>query len=152
MFNFRCLRIDPRAVAVPTAAIALLKEAGIAGNLAIHFDWGEYALWHLGPRIKVSVDGRRETVYSAKVYDENLNFMNGTGDWEAILRNYETGLALVSKSFPVFNLMKLKPDWILVYDDPEAALFVRRGSPAIERIHNAKIADISHGEASLCFP
>ena len=28
------------------------------------FNWGEYAIWHLGPDVKVSVDGRRETIYS----------------------------------------------------------------------------------------
>ena len=34
------------------------------GRLVTTFDWGQYAIWHLGPDIKVSLDGRRETVYS----------------------------------------------------------------------------------------
>jgi hypothetical protein len=32
-----------------------------------YFDWGEYVIWHLGPGVRVSMDGRRETVYSGKV-------------------------------------------------------------------------------------
>ena len=152
VFNFGCVRIDQRASAVPARAIALLKQANVSENLAIHFDWGEYAVWHLGPRVKVSVDGRRETVYSSKIYTENLNFMNGIGDWEAILRNYDTELALVSKNFSVFNLMTLRSDWVLVYDDPAAGLFVRKGSPAIEGIRNTKIPDVPYDGAGLCFP
>jgi hypothetical protein len=38
-----------------------------SGRLVTSFDWGEYAIWHLGPRLKVSIDGRRETVYSDSV-------------------------------------------------------------------------------------
>ena len=34
------------------------------GHLVTYFNWGQYALWHLGPALKVSMDGRRETVYS----------------------------------------------------------------------------------------
>jgi hypothetical protein len=41
-----------------------LAAARPAGRMATWFDWGEYAIWHFGPAAKVSVDGRRETVYS----------------------------------------------------------------------------------------
>jgi hypothetical protein len=34
------------------------------GRIVTYFDWGEYAIWHVGPRLRVSLDGRRETVYS----------------------------------------------------------------------------------------
>jgi len=33
------------------------------------FNWGEYAIWHFGPRLRVSIDGRRETVYSERTID-----------------------------------------------------------------------------------
>ena len=32
--------------------------------MTVDFDWGEYVIWHLGPQVRVSVDGRRETVYA----------------------------------------------------------------------------------------
>jgi hypothetical protein len=44
-------------------AVAVLRKAP-PGRLLTTFDWGQYAIWHLGPAIKVSLDGRRETVYS----------------------------------------------------------------------------------------
>jgi hypothetical protein len=49
-------------------AARALAAARPAGRMATWFDWGEYAIWHFGPGVKVSVDGRRETVYS----DEQL--------------------------------------------------------------------------------
>jgi hypothetical protein len=40
---------------------------GTTGRLWVAFDWGEYAIWHFGPALRVSIDGRRETVYSDAV-------------------------------------------------------------------------------------
>ncbi len=136
----------------PVKAVALLKQSNAAGNIVVHFDWGEYVLWHLGPRIKVSIDGRRETVYSERSYAENLRFTNGVGNWDGILEKHGTDLAFVSKKFPVFNLMQLKPGWTRVYEDPLSGLFVRRGSPLEEKIRLAKEPDVSYMGAGSCFP
>lgn len=44
------------------------------------FDWGEYAIWHLAPSgIKVSLDGRRETVYSEPFLDAHSAFYRNEG-------------------------------------------------------------------------
>ena len=146
--NFGCIRPYP---VYPYRAIALLKHSGVSGNLAVHFSWGEYAIWHLSPRIKVSVDGRRETVYSDEIRRENLDFRLGEGDWDALLRNHETHLAVVSKKFPVFNLMQLHPDWLLVYDDPVSGLFVPRDSPLIRQIKTTDPPALPYDGAGLCF-
>jgi hypothetical protein len=147
--NFSCIRPYP---VYAYRAIALLKHSGISGNLAVHFTWGEYALWHLSPRIKVSVDGRRETVYSDEIRRQNLDFRMGTGDWDALLRKHETHLALVSKKFPVFNLMQLHPDWRVVYEDPVSGLFVQRGSPLIRQIQTTDPPVLPYNGVGLCFP
>jgi hypothetical protein len=67
--------------------------SGTNGKLWITFDWGEYAIWHFGPNLKVSVDGRRETVYS----DELLR----------LHRNFERGDAAGQVEF-----LKLAPDYV----------------------------------------
>jgi hypothetical protein len=41
------------------------------------FDWGEYAIWHFGPKLRVSIDGRRETVYSEAVLDQQRRLAYG---------------------------------------------------------------------------
>jgi hypothetical protein len=150
--NFQCIRIDRRRTEFPVKAVALLKQSNVAGNMAVHFDWGEYVLWHLGPQIKVSIDGRRETVYSRRPYAENLLFISGLGDWDGILKKSETHLALVSKAFPVFNLMNLKPGWTLVYEDPMSGIFVRQGSALEDKLRLIQEPGTSHNGAGLCFP
>ena len=41
-----------------------LTATDTSGRIVTYFAWGEYAIWHLAPRLRVSIDGRRETVYS----------------------------------------------------------------------------------------
>src|SRR4029453_10771833 len=56
------VQVDPRAQ--PIGAVRYLAEHPDLGpDLALEFPWGEYAIWHLAPRFRVSVDGRYETVY-----------------------------------------------------------------------------------------
>jgi hypothetical protein len=44
------------------------------------FDYGEYAIWHLGPAMTVSMDGRRETIYSTAVRNRHTEiYRNGPG-------------------------------------------------------------------------
>ncbi|NLG28031.1 MAG: hypothetical protein GX557_08975 [Chloroflexi bacterium] len=121
----------------PVAAVQLLKSTGAPGNLAVHFNWGEYALWHLGPRIKVSVDGRRETVYSEAVYQANLNFTHGVKDWMALLRDYPTDVALVMQESATYNLLSLLEGWGIAYEDEVSALFVREDSALAEPLRSA---------------
>jgi len=150
--NFRCIRLSPATADFPARAIALLKDSGVSGNLVIPFGWGEYALWHLGPRIKVSIDGRRETVYPEKVFNDSWAFMLGLGDWDAILREGPADMVLVGKQFQAFNLMSLKRDWILVYEDSFAALFVPNGSQIINKIRTTRVRELPSNGAGLCFP
>jgi hypothetical protein len=96
--NFRCIRVDRlESGTYPARAVALLRESRVPGSLGIFFNWREYAIWHLSTRIKVSVDGRRETAYSDKILAENLRFLGGVGDWDTLLRDHDTQMALVAK-------------------------------------------------------
>jgi hypothetical protein len=150
--RFGCIRIDPAlAIGYPARAVATLRESRVEGNLAIPFGWGEYAIWFLSPRIKVSEDGRRETVYSDAVLADNLRFADGVGNWDALLRD-RTDLVLVDKSHAAFNLMKLYPGWVSVYEDSVAAIFTRSGSSMVALIRDALPPTVPANGAGLCFP
>lgn len=125
--NLGCIEIVPPPD-YPAGAAALLRETGVRGDMLVHFDWGEYVIYQLGPGVRVSLDGRRETVYSAEVYREQLDFIAGRGRWDAALERGKPELALVSRGFPVFGLMSARADWVLAYEDAVSGLFVRRGS------------------------
>ena len=146
----RCIAVEPAEY--PVRAVALLRQHAASGDMAVFLEWGDYALWHLGPRVKVSGDTRREMVYSDPAYRANLRFAHGTGDWDAVLRRGDASLALVSKRFPTFNLMALEPAWRLVSEDDTSALFARRGSSADARLPAAAPrAETSHDRPG-CFP
>jgi hypothetical protein len=144
--------VDPSVADFPARAVGMMKASGIAGNMATEFNWGEYVLWHLGPQVQVSVDGRRETIYNDAIYQENLDFMYGRGQWDRLVDRPETELALVHRHRPVFELMKQKPGWILVYQDALCALFAREGSPSLEQIRQAPVPDLPADGGGLPFP
>ena len=151
--HFPCIRITPGiGGSYPARAVGLIKQSGAAGNLAIDFDWGEYALYHLSPAVKVSVDGRRETMYAPEIYGETLAFKYGEGDWDALLRKHDTHMALVRTGFPTFNLLKLEPGWRLVYRDSLAALFGREDLPIVETLRRTALPGLPPDGAGLCFP
>jgi hypothetical protein len=107
----------------PDKSVALLKESKVQGNLAVEFNWGEYVIWHLGPGVQISEDGRRETVYSDEIYKTNFSFFNGINDWHALIDDYATNMALITRNGPAYNLMESKSGWELIYEDSTSALF-----------------------------
>jgi hypothetical protein len=148
-----CIRIHPLlSKACPSRAVARLKASGVSGNMAIYFDWGEYAIWHLGPRIRVSMDGRRETVYSPETYARYIAFLNGADDWEAFLEDTRTDMILIPNGSAIFNLLNMHPSWILCDQDDLCGLFARRGSPLIEAIKAAPQSGLPADGFNLCFP
>jgi hypothetical protein len=146
--KFGCIAMDD---SFPVGAVARVKQAGVTGNMVVHFDWGEYALWHVGPAVKVSVDGRRETLYNDAIYGANMRFEDGIGEWNTLLQDRSVTMVLANKRFPSFNLMRLTPGWELVQEDDLDGLFGRSGSDALQRLK-----DVGRGDqplaGRLCFP
>lgn len=55
-----------------------LAAAGLNGKIVTWFDWGQYALWHLSPALRVSMDGRRETIYSDELLASHFALYDAT--------------------------------------------------------------------------
>ena len=79
-----CLSVtgpDPEETWAPEAeAVMFLRNNPIQGRLLSYFDYGELAIWHLAPRLLVSYDGRRETVYSEAVQRAHQRFYSKAPD------------------------------------------------------------------------
>jgi hypothetical protein len=71
--------------AVDIVAAGALDSPQVRGRLELPFDWGEYAIWHFGPRLRVSMDGRRETVYSESTIELQSAVAHGGSDGIAFL-------------------------------------------------------------------
>lgn len=108
----------------PVAAVDLLK--GERGNLAVFFNWGEYALYHLHPRVRVSIDGRYETVYPEDVVEANWAFTRGDPGSEGFLDAYPADFALYPRDTGAARRLAADSRWNLWYEDRSSALFRRK--------------------------
>lgn len=118
----------------PINAVSILNQSQVNGNLAVYFDWGDYAIWHLTPKLKVSIDTRREMAYSEQIYKENVRFMAGIGDWSRIIDDHPTYIALVKNASPTDNLLKLRQDWNEIYRDKVGVLYTHKEFSETNRI------------------
>jgi hypothetical protein len=110
----------------PVEAIAFLRRAGAAGNLAVPFGWGEYAIYHLAPAVHVSIDGRYTTAYPDSVIDASWRYMDGGAGWE---RTLETAtLALADRRHATASRLTAASGWTAVHADPTAIVFARDGT------------------------
>ncbi len=116
---------QPESRDFPVRAVAILKASRAEGNLVVYFDWGEYVIWHLAPKVRVSLDGRRETVYSDATYRANLDFIFGRPAGLRLLEWGSPAFILIPRDLPVYRSMLAQHNWILAYEDKVSALFVR---------------------------
>jgi hypothetical protein len=152
LLRFGRISLDAAYFDYPAQAIGLIRASGVTGNLLLPFNWGEYAIWHLAPRVRVGMDGRRETVYSDATYAAYLDFIQGQGAWSALVDRPETDLVLVDTQSPPANLMRLRGDWVRVYEDAVAALFARQGSPLIAPLGRTRVVERPVDGTGLGFP
>jgi hypothetical protein len=150
--HFFSIPIDPSFVSFPARATAVMRTAGVQGNVATFFDWGEYIIWHLGPRVRVSVDGRRETVYSPESYTRSMRFPFGIGAWDELIDDSRTEMVLIGRGQPAYKLMPSKPDWLLVYEDSTSALYARRNSSQADALRNIVPSGLPTDGNGLSFP
>lgn len=125
--NAACVRIDGRTT--PEAgAVEFFRRHGSSGRLLVWFDWGQYALWHLAPDLRVSVDGRRETVYSAAVQDRHLRFFFDAPGGAALPAELSADYIWIPKDLPAAG--RLRADgWTPVYADARSVIFSRAPAP-----------------------
>jgi hypothetical protein len=64
----RCLVVEGSWIP-DLAAAAAFRPSSVQGRLVLPFNWGQYAIWHWGPRLRVSMDGRHDTVYTQSMID-----------------------------------------------------------------------------------
>jgi hypothetical protein len=84
-------------------AVEFARSHGLHGRLLTWFDYGEYAIWHLGPTLTVSMDGRRETVYSVAVRNRHTEiYRNGPGAIVAVAE-LRPDYIWLPKSLPVVS-------------------------------------------------
>jgi hypothetical protein len=117
----------------PVREVDILNRAQAAGNVAVPFRWGSYVAWRTYPRIKVSMDGRYETVFPETTFLMNQAFYEKCGaDWDRLIRDFPVDYVVVE-----IGATALRPDdllergYVLVWQTGQSsALFARQAVAA----------------------
>jgi len=110
----------------PVGAVDYIEAHGLAGNLLVSLNWGEYAFWRLYPQVLVAPDGRYDTAYADKVLADTFAIEDARPDWEQLLRAYAPDLVLVNTRSKIYPELLQHTGWQVLYSDAGAALFGRQ--------------------------
>ena len=128
--SLRCIPIDRRTL--PDQAVAAALAQARPGRLVVFFDWGEYALWHFGPAIRVSMDGRRETVYSDRRLREHDAILAGDPEGLATLGLWQPEYVWLPASSTATRAWLASNGYRLEVSDAESFLAVRSDLPRLD--------------------
>jgi hypothetical protein len=127
--NFWQLRLDTTSMPRPEA-VRFLENEPAGKRVLVWFSWGEYAIWHLSPRMQVSIDGRRETVYSESVQTRHFDFFFDRGAGAALPDDLAADYVWIPRILPAVPRLENDRRWIEAYKDDQAVIFVRAGRPS----------------------
>lgn len=140
----------------PMGAMNFLRSSPYHGNLLVHFGLGEFALWTLYPRFKVSMDGRYEEVYSQALFLKNHHCFNRhdrQDNWDSFdsINNGEADFLLMQVELPIVARLALSPLWQKLYVDGYFVVFARKSSlrqfpPVLAKSPLVNMKEISIGD------
>lgn len=134
-----------RAPGMPVAAIEVLNNEQLAGNILTDYGWAQYVIWQTFPASRVAFDGRYRTVYSAQLEEEFVAFQKlnqNSSTSTPLLDEYPTEIILLPKSQQTNGYLKNRRDWSLIYEDEQATLWVKdifRFQATLERSRRSAI-------------
>lgn len=110
----------------PAHAVDFMKRNRIHGNVLVPFDWGEYVLWHLYPKSRVSIDGRFTTSYPDSVIAPHFLAIDDDAGWKRLVEKFPSDV-IIARQIPFFQKMAAQNDlsWIYIYSDPLAMVFIK---------------------------
>jgi len=128
-----------RAPGMPVAAIEVLQQADLQGNILTDYGWAQYVIWQTFPESRIAFDGRYRTVYSAQLEQELVEFQQLNADSSGptpLLDAYPTEILLLPAAQPVQGYLKQRSDWKQVYADAQSTIWLKdlpRFQPMISR-------------------
>jgi hypothetical protein len=121
--NVTCVAMDAAYLPEPEVA-HLAGSRSLKGRLLVWFDWGEYAIWHMGPDLRVSIDGRRETVYADEVVQRHLQFYFVPSTRAGFLREVRPDYIWLPRHLPDIGGLEAA-GWRPVFEGPRSVFLAR---------------------------
>jgi hypothetical protein len=116
---------------IPDAeAVRFLRVDSPNAKLLTWFDWGEYAIWHLAPAgIRVSMDGRRETVYSDRVLRDHWSFYRNEENAWTYPDAIGADRVWLPKRLPIVQTLR-EHGWHATFESDLSIVLSRESAPA----------------------
>ena len=108
-------------------AAEFVQRAGLQGRVLVWFDWGEYVIWHFSPRLRVSIDGRRETAYTDELIASHMAFYLGDSAAMDLPIRIAADYIWVPKWIPVVAKLRDR-GWAPVFEGPQSIILTLRPS------------------------
>ncbi len=121
-------RVGVNEKRLPVASTRFLLEKEVQGPLFNDYNFGGYLLWKAWPQHKVFLDGRTDLYWPQPLQDARIVHFARPG-WQAILDRYAIACVMIQKNRPLAASLTKDPGWDLIYEDPLAVLFLRKGTP-----------------------
>jgi hypothetical protein len=127
--NVGCVRMDSDKL--PESSIGdVIAEHALRGRMLTWFSWGEYAIWHWGREgILVSMDGRRETVYSNAAVADHLKFYFQPDARHAIIDRLQPDYIWLPAHLKVIEGLQ-KDGWHSIYSGDRSVLLAKTPTPS----------------------
>jgi hypothetical protein len=116
-------------LAIDNDAAAFIADHDLRGRLVVWFNWGEYALWHFGPGLQVSMDGRRETVYSERTMNAHSDLYQAKGVAHAFLDELHADYIWLPPVLPLNQHLR-DWGWQPVFTSDRSVIWSARSLPA----------------------
>jgi hypothetical protein len=124
--RLQCIEMAGERTPEPDVA-AIVRTDGLRGRMLTYFDWGQYAIWHFYPAIRVSYDGRRETVYSQRVQDLHQQLYEGTPEGRTYLASLDADFAWLPAFLPAVKMLE-DAGWSVRFRGATSVLLTRQAS------------------------
>jgi hypothetical protein len=130
----------------PDRDAAQVLEGAPPGRLVSYFNWGEFAIWHFGPRLRVSMDGRRETVYSDARLVEHDAIVRGTELGFTTLAGWQAEYVWLPSTSARTRAWLLANGYRLERETRRSFVVSRQDLPALPAVRGKS------AEGAACFP
>jgi hypothetical protein len=140
--NFNCIRF-PTTDEPEEQAARFVKQNGLKGRMLTFFDWGQYAIWHLAPDITVSMDGRRETVYSENLVARHFLLYRNHPGGTTLVHDLSPDYIWLPRRFSVIKNLE-NEGWFRIFSGPTSVILA-----------SSPMTSVAQGEQSStrrCFP
>jgi len=123
--NLLCIDVHASSTFPESEAMEFVRHRQLGGRMVTFFDWGQYAIWHKPGALRVSMDGRRETVYSDRNVDLHLDMYLGMEEGLAYLDALHADYVWVPKDLPLASSLLKSPKWTPAYRGGRSIIFGR---------------------------